>query len=1104
MKTGRFLGSVAAILAAAALVGCGGGKVADDMLLVVTPSTVTFGTVAVGESSVKTLTLSHAGSSGVITLNSVELSAATSASFSIKGPDKTSLNPGETTFVYVTYAPLGDAQDAGTLVIKHNVPIQNYETDVQIKALTSGGNLVADPDPVDFGDVPGGQPKPLDVKIWNDGSKAVTITKIALHEGASGDYQILAVTTLTTSAEKPLPVVLNPRPSNTDTYDFVGLSMQYSPTGGGCDDSTLEVTLEGDTSPIEFVVHGCELGPKVVVAPGMLDFGCIKEGDKKTLPLTLTNTGNYDLDIAGVLPTSVNTDPNIVVDDAPAAGTKIAPNASIDVHVTWTAHVAEVKKFPQNQAIGGVEIDSNDPLSPTVIPVFGCVDSPEITLIPGDVVDFGVVGQGVKATRTLTIRNDGNGQLVVAADGITMDTSSDPVADEFVMIADPAFGPTNGSAEGHVEGYAAQPVTLSFTNKGGATGDVQIPLKVKSNCADKPEVTVILKATRAGTATCDPVLVPPTTDYGTIPYGFSKELKVNLKNKGSGYCSFGGAKISDCSSSPFGGGATCADPFKSGQSKTFVIPAGGLPPAVMNGIGPGMSVPISIKYQPTGSQSLFGELNKFYALLRVKALDANIPGQTPKEIIIPAASATGTFNANLIGSSGQAKIAILPGEVKFGLVTIGCYSKTYKVCVYNTGNAPLTISDIVMQNCSPEFKLKNVPGLPKAVSSGVPLCFETVYAPQDTSQDDCTVQVKSDDQGSSVVTVGLSGQGTYDSEQTDEFTQVSGQSVDILFIIDDSSSMCDKQDRMIAAYADFVNNADVWKNDYHIGLIDLNVLNNAIMGKLNRGNPNPPARYLTPQTPDGKTKYQSMANMDCTGDAPWAKGGMDNATDNQESGLEAAQLALSAPMTTETGIACNADTDCTGNKTLCGDPKTCPYYCIDKTCGGWNKGFVREDAQLECIVLSDEEDQSPSAVSFYIDFLKNIKGYYNTSMFHWHSIVGQSSGSSSCAQEGKRYNETSQQTNGLVGDICDTSFAPTMNSIGKIAFGLKVQFFLTRLADPPTVTVKVAGKQCSSGWKYDSTSNAVLFDSKNPGDACSQPQPGDLIQIHYKTLCLTS
>lgn len=1098
MKKGILTGVILAIVALSCGGGLGGGGgLTDDLALLVSPTKLTFETTIVGEQRTKTITLKHVGTSGKVVITSVSLIQKPDGPFSITQPDKMELEPGEATFIAVTYAPTSGVQETGEVVIRHNVPTANYENRVPITTLAPVGDLIVIPDPIDFGDVPGGSSKDLDVILKNNGAKPVVITNLMLNVNQSNDFEILSVT-----VENP-PDPEHPLPCTLASGQEIGLTIRYTPKMGGCDEQTLLVLLEGEATPTTgFQVTGCELGPKLVAIPGQIDFGWKKEGEHDVKLLTIQNAGNYELIIQSVAPTTVKTDPEIRVDDPPAAGTKLNPGEELSVHVSWTAYIANLKgQFAPGEPIGGIIIESSDPASPTLIPVFGGVDAPEITLIPNDVVDFGVVGQGITAKRTLTIRNDGHGTLIILANGLEIDKAADKL-DEFMIEPDPEFGPTTGSGEGAIEDYYAHAIVISFTNKGPATGTVQVPLKVRSNCSGKEELTVILKAQRAGTPTCDPVLVPATTNFGTVPFGFTKTLKVNIHNKGTGNCSFATARIADCTTM-MGLGTSCPNPFKATASQNFVIPPGGTPPGIMNGIGPGMDAQITVKYQPTGSSSIWGVPNQFDALLAVKILDSNIPNQPPKEIQIPAGSDTGMAKPNLTGQSGQAKIAVLPGEVKFGLVTIGCYSKTYKICVYNTGNAPLTLSEIVLDpSCSKEFKLKNVPGLPKAVSAGVPVCFETVYAPLDTSEDSCIIQVKSDEQGASVVTVGLSGQGTYESEQTDIFTQVSGQSVDVLFVIDDSGSMCDDQQKLIAAYASFVDNAEVWNNDYHIGLIDVNVLDPIMMGKLNRGNPNPPARFLTPSTPNGKDKFKVMADMGCDGTAKWAKGGLDFISDNQEAGLQAAQMALSAPETTETGVPCSTTTDCQNNKSLCGDPKSCPYYCIEGTCGGWNKGFLRDDAQLEIVILSDEEDQSSAAVSFYIDFFKNIKGFYNTSMLHIHSIVGQPQ--STCAEPGKRYIETSQQTNGKIGDICDNNYSPIMDQIGKVAFGLKVQFFLSRLADPPTVTVSVDGKKCTSGWKYDTPSNSVVFDGKDPSDPCSQPQPGQKIVIHYKTLCLTS
>ena len=141
-------------------------------------------------------------------------------------------------------------------------------------------------------------------------------------------------------------------------------------------------------------------------------------------------------------------------------------------------------------------------------------------------------------------------------------------------------------------------------------------------------------------------------------------------------------------------------------------------------------------------------------------------------------------------------------------------------------------------------------------------------------------------------------------------------------------------------------------------------------------------------------------------------------------------------------------------------------------------------------------------MNFYIDFLKSIKGFMNEGLMHAHAIVGDAgsgcTSSNGDAGAGDRYIEVANQTGGKVGSICDDNFASVLASIGELAFGLKVQFFLSANAEPGTVEVTVAGAACNTGWEFDEDSNSVIFD---PNGSC-MPQEGDSISIYYKMLCL--
>jgi hypothetical protein len=154
------------------------------------------------------------------------------------------------------------------------------------------------------------------------------------------------------------------------------------------------------------------------------------------------------------------------------------------------------------------------------------------------------------------------------------------------------------------------------------------------------------------------------------------------------------------------------------------------------------------------------------------------------------------------------------------------------------------------------------------------------------------------------------------------------------------------------------------------------------------------------------------------------------------------------------------------------------------------------------VFVSDEEDQSPGPLNFYIDFFKSIKGFANENMMHAHAIVGDAPGgcdsNSGSADAGNRYIEVAHETGGEVGSICATNFSSVLASIGDVAFGLKVQFFLSAVAESGTVKVWVDGSECLFGWNYQEDSNSVIFDE----NGVCMPQEGQVIDIYYKMLCL--
>ncbi|MGE3759802.1 MAG: hypothetical protein AB7H97_18695, partial [Pseudobdellovibrionaceae bacterium] len=144
--------------------------------------------------------------------------------------------------------------------------------------------------------------------------------------------------------------------------------------------------------------------------------------------------------------------------------------------------------------------------------------------------------------------------------------------------------------------------------------------------------------------------------------------------------------------------------------------------------------------------------------------------------------------------------------------------------------------------------------------------------------------------------------------------------VDILFVMDNSTSMLQHQEN-VAKQVDPLLDELLSKNlDLHIGVTTTDMGAGGQQGAM-QGTP----AYMTAQTPNLKLELRKRLVQGDLGS-------------NLERGLEAVQKAFS------------------GNNLT-----------------GPNQGFLREEAFLMIIIIADEEDHSANTPQSYIDFLNSLK-----------------------------------------------------------------------------------------------------------------------------------
>ena len=135
---------------------------------------------------------------------------------------------------------------------------------------------------------------------------------------------------------------------------------------------------------------------------------------------------------------------------------------------------------------------------------------------------------------------------------------------------------------------------------------------------------------------------------------------------------------------------------------------------------------------------------------------------------------------------------------------------------------------------------------------------------------------------------------------------------------------------------------------------------------------------------------------------------------------------------------------CNGNQT-----------CIDACALRNPVSFLRPEAYLYLIFVTDEEDQSAEDVRYYWRSFETAKGIGNDGTVTTAAIMGDVPSNTCGATPGTRYKALSDLTGGEVGSICDTNFSATLKKLATNAVGLKRKFALGKKPNIATIEVSV-------------------------------------------------
>lgn len=389
-------------------------------------------------------------------------------------------------------------------------------------------------------------------------------------------------------------------------------------------------------------------------------------------------------------------------------------------------------------------------------------------------------------------------------------------------------------------------------------------------------------------------------------------------------------------------------------------------------------------------------------------------------------------------------LVISPDPLDFGTILKNCPSNPLRVTLENRGGAALNVQDI--QFAGDGRSSFSHDGQAIVLEPYESSDFEVIFNPGDYLDYDVHLVVSSNDPvGDEQISV--QGTGVEGATYEEVFTQEPYDKVDILWVVDNSGSMEDTVGLLRTNFSSFIQGFTGLGLDYHMAAVTTDMVNPQHSGRI-RGS------VITSEMDASQASSLFLASVDVG-----ASGSSD------EMGLAAVQAALTEPLLSNENV-----------------------------------GFMRDDAALAIIVVSDENDSSAINASQFTTWFRTLKS--DPDRVRMHGFIGLEATFDffGCTVDSvaQKYKDVSDATGGQTQHICLDDWSSAMTMMSLASAGLANTFSLSavpsNLAD---LYVYVDGVEAPygiiTGWTYDSSLNAIIF------HGTSVPLVGQTVTVHYPT-----
>jgi hypothetical protein len=479
--------------------------------LTISPASLNFNNVTVGQTSTQSVTLTNSGNAD-LTLNLATISGPGFGMSGLALPK--TLSAGQNLAFNVQFTPTSTSAASGSIVFTDNAPGSPQTLTMTGSAVAANSTLTANPGSVNFGNVVVGSTGTQTITLTNSGTATVTINQVTTTGAGFSASGISGGQTIAAGAAR-------------------SFTAAFAPTTAGAASGNITLTTNASNPTVSIALSGTGTQGSLAANPSSINFGSLLVGSSGSVSVTLSNPGTAPVSISAASVTGTGfTMSGLSVPQS------LNPGQTSSFTVTFAPTSA-------GSASGTVSITSNAPGSPLRINLSGSgtATQAQLTISPTPVA-FGNVNVGSSAMQNVTLTNPGNAPLNISAASITGSGYS-------MSLTAPA---TINAGQN-----STFTVTFAPTSAGSASGSISITSNAPGSPANIP---------LSGTGVQAQIAASPTSiNFGNVATGSSNSQTVTLRNNGNATLTFSQVNVTGSGFSITG--LTTSTTIAAGSSVTF-------------------------------------------------------------------------------------------------------------------------------------------------------------------------------------------------------------------------------------------------------------------------------------------------------------------------------------------------------------------------------------------------------------------------------------------------------------------------------------------------------------------------------------------------------